>query len=291
VNDDLLDQVKAAVADPDRAPVVHDLLHRAVAEMVTAVNGEDFPITADFTNEELARRASAFEDLAAPLIRASAWGGFYGSPATRTLWPSLAGRAANTVTRTGGHHDAWRLLNRYPAVLMTYAVGIGAVAGDRPDLLAALLRRRAIVERETMKPIALELHADAAFVNSIANRLPGLDRHHTPASDRVYEVLLPLLVDDLISGEQEFAAQFDRFEYILALVRYDVSRGDTERGWAIGGRFIWRREDGHRVDEDVGAEVAVMKEAWPLLREGLFRGSTERLDQAIDGLKEVLRRW
>jgi hypothetical protein len=291
VSDDLLDQVKAAVADPRRAPAIHDLLHHAVAAMITAVNGEDFPITADFTNDELARRTTAFEALAAPLVQACAWGGFYGSPATHTLWPSLVGRAANTVTRTGGHHDAWHLLNRYPAVLMTYAVGIGTVAGDRPDLLAALLRHRAILERETMKSIALELHADAAFINSIANRLPGLDRHHTPASDRVYDALLPLLVDDLISGEQEFAGQFDRFEYILALVRYDISRGDTERGWAVGGRFIWRREDGHRVDEDVRAEVAEMKEAWPPLREGLFQGSPERLDKAIEGLKEVLRRW
>ena len=291
MSDDLLDQVKAGVADPGRAPAVHDLLHRAVAEMVGAVNGEDFPITADFTNEELARRATAFEALAAPLVQASAWGGFYGSAATRTLWPDLVGRAANTVTRTGGHHDAWHLLNRYPAVLMAYAVGVGSVAGDRPDVLAALLRRRTVLDRETLKPIALEVHADAAFINSIANRLPGLERHHTPASDRVYDALLPLLVDDLVSGEQEFAGHFDRFEYTLALVRYDMTRGDSERGWAFGGRFIWRREDGRRVDEDVRAEVAEMKEGWPLLREGLFQGSTERLEKAIDGLKEVLRRW
>jgi hypothetical protein len=291
VSDDLFDQVKAAVADPGQAPAVHHLLHHAVAEMVIAVNGDDFPMGADFSDEELARRTTALEALAAPLVRVSAWGGFYGSPGTRTLWPGLVGRAANTVTRTGGHHDVWRHLHRYPAILMTYAVGIGAVAGDRPDLLAALLRSRAILERETLKPIALELPADAAFINTIANRLPEMARHHTPASDRIYDALLPLLVDDLISAEQEFAGRFDRFECILALVRYDLSRGDSERGWATGGRFIWRREDGHRVDDDVRAEVAEMKEGWPLLREGLFQGSTERLEMAIDGLKEVLRRW
>jgi hypothetical protein len=291
VSDDLLDQVKAAVADPGQAPAVHDLLHHAVAEMVTALNGEDFPMGTDFSDGELARRTSALEALAAPLVQASSLGGFFGSPATRILWPSLVGRAANTVSRTGGHHDVWRHLHRYPAILMTYAAGIGAVAGDRPDLLAALLRHPAVLDRETLKPIAMELHADAAFINSIANRLPEMARHYTAASDRVYDALLPLLVDDLISGDQEFAGQFDRFEYILALVRFDTSRGDMERGWATGGRFIWRREDGHRVDEDIRNEVAEMKEGWPLLQQGLFRGSTERLDKAIDGLKEILRRW
>jgi hypothetical protein len=186
MSDDLLEQVKALVADPAQAPAVHDLLHHAVDQMVTAINAEEFPIDAEFSNEELARRTDAFEALATPIVRACAWGGLYGDPATRAIWPSLVGRAANTVVRTGGHHDAWRLLNRYPAVLMMYGVGIGADAGDRPGLLAALLRQRAVLEREVLKPIGLELHAASAFVNGIANRLPGLDRHHTPASDRAY---------------------------------------------------------------------------------------------------------
>lgn len=291
MSDNLLEQVKPLVGDPVQAPAVHDLLHHAVAEMVVAINGEDFPIDTEFSDEELARRTDAFEALAAPIVRVCAWGGFFADPATRTIWPSLVGRAANTVVRTGGHHDAWRLLNRYPAVLMMYAVGIGADAGDRPGLMAALLRQRAVLEREVLKPIGLELHAASPFVNGIANRLPGLETHHTPASDRAYAALLPLLVDNLISGEHEFASLFDRFEYILALVRYDISRGDGERGWPAGGRFIWRREDGHRIDEDVRSESAQMGEDWPLLREGLFRSSTERLTKAIEGLDEVMRRW
>jgi hypothetical protein len=291
VSDDLLDQVKAAVGNPGQAPAVHDLLHGAVGEMVVVINGEEFPIGAEFTNDELARRTNAFEALAAPIVRASAWGGFYGDPATRTLWPGLVGRAANAVIRTGGHHDAWHLLNRYPAVLMTYGVGTGALAGERHELLAVLLRRPVVLERTTLKPIAVQLHATSAFINEVSNRLPGLERHKTAASDRVYAALLPLLVDDLISGEEEFADLFDRFEYILALVCYDMTRGDGERGWAAGGRFTWRREEGHRVDEDVRAEIAQMKERWPLLGEGLFQGSTERLTKTVEGLDESLRRW
>jgi hypothetical protein len=291
MSDDLLEEVKSLVGDPVQAPAVHDLLHHAVAEMVVAINGEDFPIDTEFSNEELARRTDAFEALAAPIVRACAWGGFYGDPATRTIWPGVVGRAANTVVRTGGNHDAWRLLDRYPAVLMMYAVGIGAAGGDRPDLVAALLQKRAVLEREALKPIALELHAASPFVNAIANRLPGMERHHTPASDRVYDALLPRLVDDLISGEQEFASLFDRFEYVLGLVRYDISRGDGERGAAAAGRFVWRREEGHRIDQHIRAEIAQMSEGWPLLREGLFRGSTERLTKAIEGLDEVMRRW
>src|SRR6185369_3068804 len=44
VSDDLLAQVKTWAGDPAQAPAVHDLLHHAVAEMVVAISGDDFPI-------------------------------------------------------------------------------------------------------------------------------------------------------------------------------------------------------------------------------------------------------
>lgn len=293
MNDDLLDQVKAAVGDPRQAPAVHDLLHRAVADVVAAVNGDDFPIGMEFSDEELARRTDAFEALAAPIVRAAAWGTRYGDPAMRLLWPSLVGRAANTVIRTGGRHDVWHYLNRYPAVLILYGAGIGALAGARSDVVAALFRERAVLERTVLEPIAAQLGATSPFLNDIAHRLPGPPRAHrvTPASDRVYGALNPLVVDDLIPGEAEFASLFDRFEYLLTLVQFDMHRGDGDRGWAAGGRFMWRTEEGHRVEEDVRAEIAEMGKDWPLLREGLFRRSVDRLSEAVEGFDKIAKRY
>lgn len=81
------------------------------------------------------------------------------------------------------------------------------------------------------------------------------------------------------------------FEYILSLMRFDLSRGDGERGWALGGRFLWRREDGARVVDEVKAEIQAMGREWPLLREGLFQGSADRLAAAVDGFERTIQRW
>jgi hypothetical protein len=52
VSDDLVDQVKAVVADAGQAPAVHGLLHHAVGQMVAAVSGDNFPIAAEYSDEE-----------------------------------------------------------------------------------------------------------------------------------------------------------------------------------------------------------------------------------------------
>lgn len=289
---ELLDTVKNGVADPAQAPAIHHLLHERVAQLVDSINGdEQFANAVDYSVEELARRTEALETVAAPVVRAVAWGGFFGAPNTKMLWPGLVGRLANDIDRTkeNPRHDVWPLLHLHPAVLLFYAAGIGATAGDRPDLLASLLSRRTVLDRNELRPVALQLHATASFLNDIANYLPGR-RTRTSASDRVFQALIPAF-DGLIPGESALAYEFDRFEYVLALVRFDMSRGDSDRGWAPGGRFIWRREDGNRVDDEVKAEIKAMGARWPLVREGLFQGSADRLAAAVDGFGRINQGW
>lgn len=279
------------MADPAQAPLIHDLMYQAVGDLVTAIQTDErFAISVAYSDEELGRRTDALEEVAAPVVRAAAWGGFYGAPNTKALWPGLVGRLANGIDRTQKNpaHDVWPILHQHPAVLLFYAAGIGAMAGDRPDLLAPLLARRTVFEGNELRAVALQIHAITPFINDIANRLPGRTTQ-TSASDRVYQAVLPAF-DGLIPGEPAFAHDFDRFEYVLSLVRFDTSRGDGDRGWAPGGRFVWRREDGIRVMDEMKAEIQAMGSEWPLLREGLFQRSAERLAAAIKGFEKTIQR-
>jgi hypothetical protein len=290
---DPLAAVKKGVADPAQAPSIHDLMHQAAEDALTAVRTEErFAISVAYSDEELGQRTEALEEVAAPVVRAAAWGGFYGAPNTKALWPGLVGRLTNGIDRAEKNpaHDVWPLLHLYPAVLVLYATGVGAIAGDRPDLLAPLLARRTVLERNELRPVGLQIHATTPFLNdSIANRLPGRTTR-TSASDRVYQATLPAF-EALIPGEPAFAHEFDRFEYVLSLMRFDASRGDGDRGWAPGGRFVWRREDGGRVMDEMKVEIEAMGSEWPLLREGLFQGSAERLAAAVEGFEKALQRW
>ena len=284
--------VKKGVADPAQAPLIHDLMHQAVADVVTTIQTDErFAIGGAYSDEELGRRTEALEEVAAPVVRAAAWGGFYGAPNTKALWPGLVGRLANGIDRTlkNPAHDVWPILHQHPAVLLLYAAGIGAMAGDRPDLLAPLLARRAVLEGNELRAVALQIHAITPFINDISNRLPGRTTR-TSASDRVYQAVLPAF-DGLIPDEPAFAREFDRFEYLLTLVRFDATRGDGDRGWAPGGRFVWRRENGIRVMDEMKAEINAMGSDWPLLREGLFQGSVDRLAAAVEGFEKTIQHW
>ena len=214
----------------------------------------------------------------------------YGAPATGSLWPRLVAQAAGIETEIN-NINGWHMLRQFPAVLLMYGIGIGCLASDRPDFLARLFSHRGILERKTPRPIATQLFADAPFINELANRLPGFERHKAPASERIHGWLRPLLTADLIASEAEFDYLFDRFEYLLALVRYDMTRGDSEYGFPTRGRFTWRTLDGERVNGDLRLEIKEMGERWPLIREGLFRGSSERLDAAVVGVDQTIRTW
>lgn len=289
---ELLDAIKKGVADPAQAPAIHDLMHQRVAEVVTVIGADErFAISVAYSDEELGRRMDALEEIAAPVVQGAAWGGFYGAPNTRALWPGVVGRLANGIDRTQKNpaHDVWPMLDQHPAVLLFYAAGIGAMAGDRHDLLAPLLSHRTVLEGNELRAVGLQLHATTPFINDIANRLPGRTTR-TSASDRVYQALLPAF-EGLVAGEAASAHEFDRFEYVLSLVRFDASRGDGDRGWAPGGRFVWRREDGGRVMDELKVEIKAMGTEWPLLREGLFQGSADRLATAVEGFEKTIQRW
>src|SRR4029079_11153838 len=136
------------------------------AEVLTAIHTDErFAVSVAFSDEERGRRIEALEEVAAPAVLAAAGGGFYGATNTKALWPGLVGRLANGIDRTQKNpaHDVWPVLHLHPAVLVLYATGVGAMAGDRPDLLAPLLARRTVLERNELQAVGLQIHATTPF--------------------------------------------------------------------------------------------------------------------------------
>lgn len=73
-----------------------------------------------------------------------------------------------------------------------------------------------------------------------------------------------------------FELEFDRFEFLVGLVFYDLRQAEYGN-WAPTGRFTWRGRYGGGVGQLMLAEVAEPAGAAPLLAAGLFGGSEEWL--------------
>lgn len=275
---DPIHRLKEIVADPRAVPSIHDLVHAEAARVLEGMAGAEYAPGDAYGDEALATRVAGYEELTAGLGKVLALGARWGSPESARIWPSVIGRIAS-VERSAGV-KVWLELALYPALLSLYSAGIAALSGNRYDTLAALLASRVVQVREEWKPVAAAIYPQAAVEHRVAQRLPGLERRHTPLSDHLVEVLRPWFAD-LIPLEAEYERQFDGFEFVLGLVHFDLTRAESG-GWGPVGRFSWRGEY-RRGEDTVIAEELLSGDRQPLLDAGLFLGSRERLKESVEG--------
>jgi len=288
MNEELIRQVKEWVADPTKAPVLHDLLQGEAARAIEAMHDEQFAAGTPYTKEELPRRAAAYEALTEDLGRAAALVAYWGKTTDDRIVPRILARLANAMERGNGVVP-WLEMHLYPALLVMYAGGLGAVIGRREEQLVGLLASAQVRERSEWKPNVLVLNTHGVIDHPIAKELPGLERRHTPMSDYLAEVLRPWL-EGIEPDQAAFERAFDRFEYLLGLVMFDLRRQGPGGGWAPVGRLSWRGERYGAVDGEISAEIAAAGSDWPLLRAGLFGGEQGRLTESLEGWNEHIRR-
>lgn len=284
----LVEDVKLVVADPAKAPQAHGLLHDEAARLITTVQGPDYELGASFDDEALAKRVAGYEELSASLVKCAYLVGYFADPIDLRLIPGLLGRLANAVEPAGGR-TLWLSLTRYPALLVLYGAGLALVAGRREELIAPILLPRVIRDdHRALDRVAEVLYPGAIFDQGIAKRLPELLKRRTPESDHLHEVMGPW-ISDLLPDPSDFDRVFDRFEFILGLVIYDLRRGEAERSWGPVGRFSWRSAYGEGPAEEIQSEID-MAPSSALVRGGLFGPEGSRLRKSFDGYVEHVAR-
>jgi hypothetical protein len=281
MNEDLLRQVKESVGDPTKGPALHDLVAAEVGRVIEAMRDESFAAATPYSKEELARRVGAYEELVEDLGRVAAVAGYWSQTTDDRLIPRAISRLANALDRSSGT-GTWLDLGLYPAVLVLYSAGLGAIIGRRDALLAELLAPATIRDHNEWKPAALVLSAPAAIEHRVAQQLPGLERCHTPVSDHLAEVLRAW-VEELEPDQESYERAFDRFEYLVGLITYDISRQERAGGWGPVGRFRWRGRYENGIEIPVGAEIEALGDQWPLLGAGLFGRDLGRLRESVAG--------
>jgi hypothetical protein len=288
VTEEFLTRVKDLGGDPTKGPALRDVVAREASRAIDAMRGESFAAKGiGFSNEELVRRVAAYEGLVDDLGRAAALLGYWSHTVDPRLLSWLVQRLANAVDRGEGLIQ-WLNLIRYPAVLIVYAGGLGAVIGGREGLLGPLLTRSIIRENDGLKPAATHLTSDHVLSGDLPDRLWLPERRRTPMSDHLMEITRPWL-EELEPDQIAFERAFDRYEFLAGLLMFDLTRGDSGRGWGPIGRFQWRSRYGGGITEEVGAELDANAVDWPLVRAGAFRGSGERAAESFRGYVEHLR--
>lgn len=169
-------------------------------------------------------------------------------------------------------------LRQHAVALVYSAACLTAVARKKYDLLGSLFTKPTYREQRRTAPLLLGLNWEemAARLKQLATR----EGHPVPLSEYLF-VMLREPLRRWIPDYEDYDEVFDRFEYIRALVYADMEHSSTTQitqAWALPGRFAvklsFRSPDAL---EGIQREIEEDGQNWPLLKQGLFRGSVERL--------------
>lgn len=215
-------------------------------------------------------------------------GCYWGEPPHERIWIGCLERLGNPPgDRSGG--VVWLALQRYPALQLLYAGGMGSIAAEKYTALATLLTTPTVAHRQDERaPAALRLYPFAVMEQKHGRLLPGLEQAHTPLSDHLCGLLREPL-REYLPDDQLYEQAFDRFEYMLTLVHADL---DHQRGWVPVGRFAWRHEgnDARGIRQLINREVAEAGPDWPPFKVGLFDGSRERFSAAERKVNQLIQK-
>ena len=200
------------------------------------------------------------------------------------------------IAQSSGGYTVWVDLRRYPILLLIYAVGLTALASENFSILREISTRTVVVKHSTHEsgPVPLGYYTHSVMPQEIAQRfIPGMERHHTPVSDHLFNILRQPLIR-LLPIDSQYERVFADFEYLWCLLHVDAEKQrGSDHIWAPYGSFMWRWERGGIKDNYFNQTKVVIEKVdtnWPPLQGGLFGGDVNRLKSAKELADPILQK-
>ena len=221
-------------------------------------------------------------------------GGFWAEEEQYPVWQGALERLGST--ELSGGHTLWIGFQRYPATLLLYALGIGAVDAGRllflRRLLASQLRKehqedvRAV---EILPPFCLFEHGGGEAMQI----LEGMDRHYAPLNEWIHTALWPY-AERIIPDNARYTLAFDKFELLMALsyAHYKGKRSSDmnsfDRYWMPPGAFGYRNENRMRIMREIEESISTNEDESKFVTCGIFGDTAEACKAALAALEEFL---
>jgi hypothetical protein len=246
-------------------------------------------------------RLKGYESLTETLRALMSSGCYYSNDGDTRLWVRSLELVSGRVAMPGGRfYQALNNLKLYPALLLLYAGGIGAVAAGKFKTLADLLTEVKIKRQDgfvNYDDLVVALNYDTVVGTAKRYFAEG---EPAPISDHLHTVLRDS-TRYYLPQEPEHTKFFDLFEYLLALQtahEFEKIYQNEAYGLAFGSfrflrRYMYAISDAtrHPLSRQIETEIATAGEAWPLLQAGLFDGSLARIKVVKEGFDRTMSKY
>jgi hypothetical protein len=251
----------------------------ATATPAFALQGGPAPDTNTFT-----ARVRSYEAACETLIAMAVVGGYWVEDWHNATWESALTRLATRRGEAG--YTVWVELQRYPATLLLYALGLGAVeAGERGLLFLGKLFGTPVHREHREDKTAIELLPPFCLFersNEPPRLLEGMERRYAPLNDWLHALLQPRF-RSLIPSESRFTYAFDRLEVLMALsFAYRAKRVEGWPYWVPPGCYGYRGDNLDRILKELRSSLESLGEKSPYVRSGIFGKSVEECSAGID---------
>lgn len=272
---------KRYLSEPKYRIALDDLVSRETESVATATTGLAFDVNSRDTNgAAILARLKAYEAPSATLNRMAFVGGQWSDEAQINSWTKALAKLS--LRRAQAGTDIWLELQRYPATLLLYAFGLGAVSTEQWASLHAMFN--AVVARENGEDKrAVELVPVWVLFQwgaDVMKILPERGRQYTPMQNHLEALLLPLLRPHFPS-EEAFHVAFDRLEVLAALSYAVPAIGKVESYWTLPGSYGWRHENRLRIFGEIRTSLQSLGDRSPFVISGIV-GKT-----ALHGLENL----
>ena len=285
--------VKRYLVEPRHRVRLRDLVHEETERVYKELLSERFSThTNDLTKETFQQRMREYYAIVERLMAILSALSYHDTGANAHLLTECIERLTQVPRRDG--KVVLVKLQYYPALLLTYAAGISAIAAKRFYNLAAILKEPKYRDFYDERKLAIaELNVESVFMKP--EWLPNRNYLNNTRSDYLFELLHPALYDYL-PGDKRYEEIFDSFEYLLALTCLDIVNEEH----LLRGKFCRYAEprgpsgpfsdDGwNRVPfSELVCPGGAQGSEWELLKVGFFNGSIERFEEIVKIHKNLL---
>ena len=277
--------LKRYIPDPQHRIRLSDLIDNTVERIVEVTSGEAFSVESspEPITESVTARVRGYEAACSTLLAMAMTGGYWAEEEHYPVWQRALERLGSTPSRSG--LTFWLELQRYPATLLLYALGLGAVEAGRFRFLGRMLGATIHGVRQKDVP-AVQVLPPSCFSNAGRQMqiLEGMDRHYVPLNEWMHSTLRPY-AERIIRDNKRYTLIFDKLEILIALNGALYRDERLKRYWAPLGAFLYRPDNISQILQEIRESLTTKQDESPFVTCGIFGETAEDCEQGLVALE------
>ena len=282
--------LKRYLSEPRYRIQLSDLIDETIDRVVESISSQAFDMSNPKTDSEsVTARVRAYEAACSTLLAMAPVAGRWAEEDQFAVWQQALERLA-TVPHVSGN-VIWVGLQRYPATLLLYTLGLGALSSNKLQFLGRIFATAIPQLYDETKAVVQLLPPFCMFGPIDAQRamqlLEGMERRHVPLNDWIHEFLWEYTSNTILNYKR-YELIFDKLETLIALSYAHHERRPEGLYWAPLSSFMYRHQNRREILGEIEESIDTFQSQSPFVKAGIFGDTAEDCLQSLRDLESFV---